>query len=57
MANPSKRYPHVVELWFPAIAKWIAIGAYRTPREADQAFRNAVENQPGETFRKTEVEA
>lgn len=34
MANPSKRYPWVLESYLPYLGKWFDLAAYRTESEA-----------------------
>jgi hypothetical protein len=52
MANPSKRYPWIVEIRLTG--KWWGMGAYRDRDEAEMQLKLAKKRQPDQQFRLAE---
>ncbi len=51
MANPSKRYPWIVQMHASAIGAWLNVSAYRTEAEAEAQADFARKQAPGAEWR------
>ena len=51
MANPSKRYPWIVQMFVPSLDQWFDIDAYSEQLVAQVLIKLARRRAPGTEFR------